>query len=393
MTTMWASEQLVLCRDEDVGLSAVIAIDDTTLGPGLGGVRFKPYPSAEAAVTEARRLAAAMTRKNALADVPYGGAKSVIVDDGAMRDRPALMARFGEFVARTGGAYLPGVDMGTTVADLAIMRRAGAIVSCDEEDPSPWTALGVAAAIRAAVGDVEGISVLPSPAGHVGAALALATYPFVLFNPFHSEFWSHRTAVYFAFGVCLLVGVAFAALLQAGVALARRLPSAGTAAKGLAQPHRITPIAGLTGILLLAGLSGSVVAGTPGQYDGGWYRLYQPCEFAGLQAVAKLAQDNPNLLLITPDWQSKLVVSGLSDDRGRMWFKTDFYSSPQERDNVVKMAQEQGRPIVVVTDRLMPSDLDASFLHASPWTSVGTWCPGAGDGSSLPYVAAYTLER
>ena len=175
---LFVSEQLVLCRDDALGLRAVIAIDDTTLGPGLGGVRFRAYPSEAAGVTECRRLAAAMTLKNAVAELPYGGAKAVILQRGPVRDRAALMHRFGEFVARTGGAYLPGVDMGTTCADLAHMGEAGADVSCSEEDPSPWTAVGVAAAVRAAVehvdgrSGVDGVRVLIQGAGHVGGALA-----------------------------------------------------------------------------------------------------------------------------------------------------------------------------------------------------------------------------
>ncbi len=174
----WHSEQLVLCRDDERGLRAVIAIDDTTLGPGLGGVRCVRYPSDAAAITEAQRLAAAMTLKNAFADLPFGGAKSVILAPEPGVDRRALMERFGQFVLRTGGAYLPGVDMGTTVEDLRVMGETGADVSCNEEDPSPWTALGVAAAVRAAVEHVDhregiaGARVLIQGAGHVGAALA-----------------------------------------------------------------------------------------------------------------------------------------------------------------------------------------------------------------------------
>lgn len=177
-TDWWDSEQLVLCRDDAVGLRAVIAIDDTTLGPGLGGVRLRAYPTDCEAVTECRRLAATMTLKNALAELPFGGGKSVILRPGADVDRAAMMRRFGEFVARTAGAYLPGVDMGTSVEDLATIGSAGAEVSCHEEDPAPWTAMGVGAAIRAAVehldgrSGVAGVRVLIQGVGHVGTALA-----------------------------------------------------------------------------------------------------------------------------------------------------------------------------------------------------------------------------
>ena len=173
----WASEQLVLCHDDQLGLRAAIAVNNTTLGPGLGGVRCVRYPSDSAAITEAQRLAAAMTLKNAFAGLPYGGAKSVIEAPGPNVDRSALMRRFGQFVMRTGGAYIPGVDMGTSIHDLQLMADAGAEVSCNEEDPSPWTAVGVAAAVRAAIEQtdrregIEGARVLIQGAGHVGAAL------------------------------------------------------------------------------------------------------------------------------------------------------------------------------------------------------------------------------
>jgi len=172
-----AGERTVWCTDAETGLRAVIAIHDTTLGPGLGGVRFARYPSPEAAAREARRPAEAMTWKNALAGLPYGGAKSVIIDDGPAPDRAALMAAFGRFVATLDGAYVPGVDMGTTTADLAVMASAVATVSCATEDPSPWTAAGVLAAIEAAArhvfdyGDLAGRRVLVQGAGQVGACL------------------------------------------------------------------------------------------------------------------------------------------------------------------------------------------------------------------------------
>ena len=175
---LWGHEQVVFCSDPDLGLRAVIVIDSTARGPGLGGVRLRPYDTASDAVRECRRLAAAMTLKNAFAELPFGGAKSVILDaPGGFPDRTTAMRRFGEFVAATGERYLPGVDMGTSVDDLAAMGAAGATVSCSAVDPSAWTARGVHAAIRAAVEHVDGAGlegqrVLIQGAGHVGAPLA-----------------------------------------------------------------------------------------------------------------------------------------------------------------------------------------------------------------------------
>lgn len=175
---LFSGARLHLVHDRATGLRAAIALDDLTLGPALGGVRFKRYPDAAAGIREAQRLAAAMTLKNAVAGLPYGGGKSVILDDGPVADRTALMAAFGRAVAELGGTYLPGVDMGTTTDDLAAMGVVGAEVSCATEDPSPWTAAGVHAAIRAAVRvadgreDLGGVRVLVQGAGHVGAALA-----------------------------------------------------------------------------------------------------------------------------------------------------------------------------------------------------------------------------
>ena len=179
--------------DRESGLRAVVAIDDTTLGPGLGGVRWRDYPDAASAEDEARRLARVMTLKNACADLPYGGAKSVLLTDDLVRmhhgtegqaeaqahrqaHRRAQLRAFGRFVDRLGGLYLPGVDMGTSVADLAEIGTMAHEVSCDQADPSTWTALGVFAGISAALSCVgeslAGTRVVVQGAGHVGADLA-----------------------------------------------------------------------------------------------------------------------------------------------------------------------------------------------------------------------------
>jgi leucine dehydrogenase len=174
-------EELVLCHDRATGLLAVIAIDDTTLGPGLGGVRWMPYPTYAGAVEEASRLAQVMTLKNAVADIPYGGAKSVILREGEAAEQPvqreAQLLAFGTYVNRLGGAYVPGVDMGTSVADLAVIGTVAPWVSCNHNDPSPATALGVFHSIEAAVRhslrrDLSGVRVTVQGTGHVGSALA-----------------------------------------------------------------------------------------------------------------------------------------------------------------------------------------------------------------------------
>jgi leucine dehydrogenase len=174
-------EELVLCHDRATGLLAVIAIDDTTLGPGLGGVRWMPYATFADAVEEAARLSQVMTLKNAVADIPYGGAKSVILRKGSAAEQPerreAQLLAFGTYVNRLGGAYVPGVDMGTSVADLAMIGTVAPWVSCNHNDPSPATALGVFHSIEAAVRhslrrDLSGVRVTVQGAGHVGSALA-----------------------------------------------------------------------------------------------------------------------------------------------------------------------------------------------------------------------------
>jgi leucine dehydrogenase len=179
-TEPMSTEQVTLCFDRVSGLRAIIAIDDSTLGPGLGGVRWLPYPDETSARREACRLARVMTLKNACADLPYGGAKSVLLKDDRVDSddqvRKAQLRAFGLFVDRLGGAYLPGVDMGTSVEDLSVIGGVAHDVSCDREDPSPCTALGVFAGIRAALScagqDLPGSHVVIQGAGHVGADLA-----------------------------------------------------------------------------------------------------------------------------------------------------------------------------------------------------------------------------
>jgi glutamate dehydrogenase/leucine dehydrogenase len=171
-------EQVVFGHDRDTGLRAIIAIHDTTLGPSLGGVRMRPYPTEEEALTDVLRLARAMTYKFAAAGIDLGGGKSVIVGDPTTDKDEALLRAYGRLVATLGGRYIPGIDMGTTQDDLRTIGREADPVSCTGVDPSPYTALGVFATIRACVrhvdgtDDLDGVRVAVQGVGHVGEPLA-----------------------------------------------------------------------------------------------------------------------------------------------------------------------------------------------------------------------------
>ncbi|HLJ07102.1 MAG TPA: Glu/Leu/Phe/Val dehydrogenase dimerization domain-containing protein, partial [Acidimicrobiia bacterium] len=172
------TEELVVFHDRASGLGAAIAIDDSTLGPAIGGVRWRRYPDEAAAVTEVRRLARVMTLKSALAGIPSGGAKSVVfrpapgVDEDARR---RLMEAFGRAVKRLDGRYVPGLDMGTSLDDLRTMAKEAPGICVLE--PSHATAVALFAGIRAAASlhwpkGLVGRHVLVQGAGHVGSALA-----------------------------------------------------------------------------------------------------------------------------------------------------------------------------------------------------------------------------
>ena len=147
--------QVAFCNDPKVGLRAIIAIHDTTLGPALGGCRMWPYGSEDEAVEDVLRLARGMTYKAALAGIALGGGKSVIIGDPARDKSAAMFESFGRFVAGLGGCYIVAEDVGTSVADLQIVHRETEHVRGIPEtgggDPSPVTAFGVYHGVRAAV--------------------------------------------------------------------------------------------------------------------------------------------------------------------------------------------------------------------------------------------------
>ena len=174
-------EQVIFCSDDAVGLRAIIAIHDTSLGPALGGLRVWAYRSEAEALADVLRLSRGMTYKAALAGLPLGGGKAVIIADRETRS-PALFMRFGDFVESLGGRYVTAEDVGASQADLELVRRRTAHVVGIAEgragDPSPATAWGVFHGLRAAVkhklgrDHLKGLRVAVQGLGHVGSTLA-----------------------------------------------------------------------------------------------------------------------------------------------------------------------------------------------------------------------------
>ena len=170
-----------MAHDEATGLRAIVAIHNTNRGPGIGGTRCIRYPSSDAAIIDAMRLARGMAYKAAGANLPHGGGKAVIVLPDGDVDRTALFEAFGAFVDTLGGRYITCEDSGTGTADMDVIRTQTRHVlgtSSGSGDPSPFTALGVRRGIEAAVkfelgrDDLEGLHVAIQGVGHVGYWLA-----------------------------------------------------------------------------------------------------------------------------------------------------------------------------------------------------------------------------
>ena len=182
-------EQVVFGHDQASGLKAIIAVHDTTLGPALGGCRMWNYASDEEALRDVLRLSRGMTYKSALARLPLGGGKAVIIGDPRSGKSEALFQAMGDFVDKLGGRYITAADSGTGVAEMQIMAQrtrpvagAGQREAFDggsrDGNPSPSTAYGVFVGIRAAVrhrlgrDDLKGLRVAIQGVGEVGFSLA-----------------------------------------------------------------------------------------------------------------------------------------------------------------------------------------------------------------------------
>jgi leucine dehydrogenase len=174
-------ELVLFGNDEATGLKAVIAVHSTVLGPAAGGCRMWPYESNDAAVTDALRLSRGMSFKNAMAGLPFGGGKSVIIGDSRTRKSPELFEAFGRMLDSLGGRYITAEDVGTTTTDMeAVARRTRYVTGLHRRpgefggDPSPKTALGVYLGIKAAAkfrlgrSDLAGLTVAVQGVGGVG---------------------------------------------------------------------------------------------------------------------------------------------------------------------------------------------------------------------------------
>jgi glutamate dehydrogenase/leucine dehydrogenase len=172
-------EQIVHCHDPGTGLRAIIAIHSTRLGPALGGTRCYPYADEEAALTDVLRLAQGMTYKAAAAGLDAGGGKAVIIGDPRSVKTEALLRAYGRFIDTLGGRYLTAEDVGTTQADMDLIRTETTRVTGTSlalggsGDPSEATADGLLSAISAVCDhDLAGLRVVISGVGKVGSGLA-----------------------------------------------------------------------------------------------------------------------------------------------------------------------------------------------------------------------------
>ncbi|WP_210396153.1 Glu/Leu/Phe/Val dehydrogenase dimerization domain-containing protein [Motiliproteus sediminis] len=182
-------EAIHFCHDEASGLRAIIAVHNTNLGPALGGCRMWPYASDEEALRDVLRLSKGMTYKSALANLPLGGGKSVIIGDPRQHKSEALLRAMGRFLEQLGGHYIAAEDSGTSVQDLKVMAletdhvagvqtRPGLLGGTGSGDPSPATAYGTFIGLKAAVkhklgrDDLTGLRVAVQGVGNVGFRLA-----------------------------------------------------------------------------------------------------------------------------------------------------------------------------------------------------------------------------
>lgn len=169
-------EQVVFVSEPQSGLKGIIVVHNTNLGPAMGGCRMWNYASEALAVNDVLRLSRGMTYKNAVAGLPIGGGKSVIIGNPKTDKTPALFEALGEALERLGGRYITAEDVGTSPQDMAhVATRTRFVAGLGASgDPSPYTALGCFVGAQAAVkhhlkrDSLEGLTVAIQGLGHVG---------------------------------------------------------------------------------------------------------------------------------------------------------------------------------------------------------------------------------
>jgi len=155
-------ENILFCQEKTLGLKAIIVIHDTTLGPAAGGIRMWPYQNEQDAIQDAVRLARGMTYKNAAAGLPFGGGKCVIIGDPKKDKTEGLLRAMGRFIHRLNGLFLTGIDVGTTIQDMVLMRmETPYVVTVPESLGGPGnsavaTSFGIFQGIRACLKEVFG---------------------------------------------------------------------------------------------------------------------------------------------------------------------------------------------------------------------------------------------
>jgi leucine dehydrogenase len=191
MSAIWdlpdfdAHESVHIFDDPKSGLRAVIALHSTHLGPGAGGTRFWHYADKQAAITDALRLSRGMSYKNAMAGLPLGGGKGVVLADANRTKTLEILSAFGRAIESLGGRYVTAEDVGMTDVDMVAISKetrhvSGLPVASGDAggDPGPFTARGVYLGIRAAAkhrlgsDSMAGVHVAIQGVGSVGGGVA-----------------------------------------------------------------------------------------------------------------------------------------------------------------------------------------------------------------------------
>jgi leucine dehydrogenase len=181
-------EQVIYCSNKEVGLKAIIAIHDTTLGPALGGTRMWNYASSADALKDVLRLSRGMTYKAAVAGLNLGGGKAVIIGDSATQKNELLFRTFGKFIEGLAGRYITAEDLGTDMKDMEFVRMETKYVTGISKalggsgDPTPVTSYGVYVGMKACAlkkwgtESLRGRKVAVQGAGHVARYLCEHLY-------------------------------------------------------------------------------------------------------------------------------------------------------------------------------------------------------------------------